>query len=336
MILAAAPEIGKGYLKGLRTMHDAETAISDLAVWVTSISDDQIRENLRGALLPGLRGDNDGVLVEALLTEIRPDEVAAILNILFEGTNGFASDSLFQILIERVAMAQPEATRKWALKTKGWSAGAAALVAASYSKDPEGVNEFLRLKCQDHHRLSDIAISYLQSISTPTFPLWFREHARNHAAFLVPILLYGQPSSIEILLEKVFSQIKDVPIAREYALKDKVADFVPTRIGRLLTDQVMRSAISGFVSGEIDWADYECWQSLQWAQEWLSASTSLELESLLVPLCRDYSSPSRAWNWLGRMPKLLVSNISIPARLVESLISVRRFEWPWEDRDTVI
>jgi hypothetical protein len=336
MILAAAPEVGKGYLKGLRAMHDAETAISDLAVWVTSISDGQIRENLRGALLPGLHGDDDGVLVEALLTDIRQDEVAAILNILFEGTNGFASDSLLRTLMERVAMAQPGETRKWATQTKLWSDGAAALIAASYSKDPKGVNELLSLKFQDHNRLADITISYLQSISAPAFPLWFREHARNHAAFLVPILLYGQPSSIEILLENLFSQIKDVPIAREYVLKDKVADFVPTRIGPLLADQAMRSAISGFVSGEIDWADYECWQSLQWAQEWLSASTSWELESLLVPLCRDYSSWSRAWNWLGKMPKLLVSNISVPARLVESLISVRRFEWPWEDRDTVI
>ncbi len=332
IILSAKPEIGIGYLRAMQKANNTRTASADLAAWISLIDDKQVRTNLRTALLPELRSDDEAELAESLLSDIQSDEVMNALDTLCEATSGFTSTSLQHLFVERIAIEHPAETRQWAAKTECWSAGAASLSAASFSKDEKGLGEALSFAV-DRLKLSEIVISYIDSMAIPSLPLWFRDYAKNHADFLLPIMLHGSERSAEIILQKIFSQLRDVPIACETALIDRIDDFTHSSVGPILIDQTMKSAITAFVSGAISWNTYESWSSAAWADKWLSKSTSWEIEGILIPLCNDYSSWSRAWSWIGKMP---ASNVQFLSKLMESLISARKPNWTWEERDTIV
>ena len=336
IILSAKPEIGIGYLRAMQKTNNTRTASADLAAWVALIDDKQVRKNLRTALLPELRSDDEAELAESLLSDIQSDEVMNALDTLCETTSGFPSSSLLHVFIERIAIEHPMETRQWAAKTECWSAGAASLSAASFSKDEKGLGEVLSFSV-DKLKLSEIIISYIDCMAAPSLPLWFRDYAKNHADFLLPIMLRGSERSVEIILQKIFSQLRDVPIACEKALIDRIGDFSHSSVGPILIDQTMKSAIAAFVSGAMSWNTYESFSSAAWANKWLSKSTSWDIEGLLIPLCNDYSSWSRAWSWIGKMPASPIpGNVQILPKLMESLISARKPNWPWEERDTIV
>jgi GTPase-associated protein 1, N-terminal domain type 1 len=335
-ILSAMPQIGAGFLRAMRQANRAATAGADLAGWISRINNGQVLRKLRTTLLPEVRSDDEIDLAESLLSNIGKDEVLNALDTLCDILNEVNPGPLQHVITEHLAVEHPTETRRWATKTKCWSASAADLTAASFTRDEKGLSELLTFQI-DERRLSQIVTSYIGGLSQPTFPLWFRNYAKNRADFLLPLMRNVGESSTDVVLDELFSQLRDVAIASELALLEPIGELASSKPDSILIDQAMRSAIRAFVAGVIPWNSYITWISAPWINTAFSGLTIWDVEEVLIPLCYDYPSWSRAWALVGHITELPIpKKLDVVPRLVESLVSRRNPNWPWEKHDTAV
>jgi hypothetical protein len=147
----------------------------------------------------------------------------------------------------------------------------------------------------------------------------------------MPLLALGSniPPDVSHTIQKVLEEVKEIPIAKAVDLVEKVHDLQQFSFGSRLIDIVMRSAVRGFIAGDIGLKACEKWQSTNWCAEWMERVTKWELESLLLEKSsNDKKAWSRAWQWIAFAPKVLYGRFPpVVPKIIESLLVARRWDW---------
>lgn len=332
VIVVNEPEIARGYLRGMKGGQEDFFASADLSSWLASVNVPETKAKLRAALLPEIRGDKDLPLAEQILRDASANEVSDILDILSMTTSGFRSSALRNVIIEIIAKNYPSELRYWSDSSKVWTEGVAAVVAATYENTVNGFRELLEETSWAPLRKTQVLTAYLDNISASSLPLWFKDYARRHADFLVPLMKLGKdtPERTSKILQRVFIEVKDIPIAEEHNLREAMPNFTDAPFGNQLIDTAMRSSITGFIAGQLEPQEFDKWQNPTWASEWFTSVNSWELQALVNNSCRDRSSWIRAWEWLAHAPDSLFWRPSpVATKIVDSLISAKRYQWDW-------
>ena len=334
-IIAEEPGIALGFLRGMRAHESGSSAADDLAVWIASLVDLDVRTRIRELMLPAIKSDDEASIAEELLRHLPEGDVSDALDTLSQSTCGFSCPRIRQIVSEQVGRVYPHCICEWANQTSAWSRDIAELIAMSYTSDEDGFNKLLSSPLSDPRHEAQILSAYLEIAVTPQVPSWFREYARRSSNFLVPLLALGSstPPDVSNTIQKILSEVRETPIAKEVDLVSKVGDFHGYPFGSALVDLGMRSAVGGFIAGDIDWKICEMWHSSNWGLKWLENATIWELESLLTRKCEDSNAWSRTWEWVVSAPESLYRRSPpVLPKLVESIVSTRR--WAWDDAIT--
>jgi hypothetical protein len=325
------PLIALGYLRGMKAQKSGHIASYDLARWISSLSGTDALNHIRKVLLQEIRSDQEAPIAEELFKHITEEDIYGVLEALSESTNGFSSQKIRQIVAEQLAIAHPRHLRNWARLTSKWSGGTASLVAATYTRDLEGFKELIGSPFSDLLRKAQVISRFLEMLSVPQLPFWFREHAEHNADFFIPLLTLGGeiPPDVSHTIQKVLEEVKEIPIAKAVELVDKIYNLQQFSFGSKLIDIAMRSAIGGYIVGDIGLKTCETWQSTNWGAEWVEKVTKWELESLLLEKSSNGKKAwSRAWQWIAYAPKVLYGRFPpVLPKIIESLLVARRWDW---------
>lgn len=325
-IISQAPSVALGYLKGAG--HDAfGGANNDLIEWIAAIRDTEPRRRVRSVLLPHIVRDDQTALIEELLRDIADVDVVEVLETITKSTESLLSPVLLNLLCTHLSGVHPKGVRNWARQASPWIRGAATIVAASYAATEAGLVELLGEAYSEPLQQALVVSAFLEGIGGAQFPLWLRNHAHESADFLVPLLGAGPnaPPEVNRILEKIGREVRDTPIARETQLVPIIGWFLDTQSSDGLLSLVMRSAITEYIEGTLDWKTCQKWQSSSWAETWLERVPTWEIESVVFRTANpSEQSWRRAWEWLARAPRVVYARSpEILSRLLEGLTSVR-------------
>lgn len=330
-IIANEPPIALSYLRGMKTLKSDRSDGKDLSTWIALVTDSDARGRIRGVLLPEIKSDEEAPIVEELLKNLAEEDICDVLDILAKSTGGFSPRKIRQVASEQLAYIYPHYIREWGRRTNVWSSDTAALIAASYTGDREGFKELLRNPLSDPGREAQVMAAFLEMVAVAQLPYWLREHARQSPDFLVPLLALGSdtPPDVAHVLQNVLDEVQEIPIAKELNLVNKIDSFQTFPFGSSLINLAMRSAIGGFIAGEIDWEACETWQSTDWGSRWMEKVTAWDLQSLVSrKRFDDESELGRAWKWVAAAPEALYRRSpSLLPNLIEDLVSPRPWDW---------
>jgi hypothetical protein len=100
-------------------------------------------------------------------------DVYSVLEALSESTNGFSSQKIRQIIAEQLAIGYRNDLRNWAGVTSTWSGGTASLVAATYTRDLDGLKELVGSPFSDALRKAQVISKFLEMVAVPQLPYGF-------------------------------------------------------------------------------------------------------------------------------------------------------------------
>ncbi len=330
-IIANEPLIALSYLHGMKTYKSDPSAGKNLSTWIALLTDSDARRRIRDVLLPEIKGDDEAPVAEELLKNLAEEDISHVLDTLAKSTGGFSARKIRQVASEQLSYVYPHQIREWACRTNMWSSNTAALVATSYTGDLEGFKELLQNRLSDPRREGQVMAAFVEMVAVPRLPYWLREHARQSPDFLVPLLALGSdtPPDVAHVLQKVIDEVQEIPIAKKLNLVNKIDSFQTFPFGSSLINLAMRSAIGGFIAGEIDWEVYETSQSTDWGGQWMEKVTAWDLQSLVSrKRFHNESELGRAWKLIAAAPEALYQRSpSLLHNLIEGLVSPRPWDW---------
>jgi hypothetical protein len=330
-IILEEPLIAQHYLRGMTTLGYTAKASEDLVSWISSVApNESIRKRFRSVLLPHVYSEEEAPLVEELLRDVPNEEVFQVLEILCGSQCPLRFRRISQVASERLSMSYPTSVRSWAHATTSWNTPAAAVVAATYSRDLDGLKQLQNEPLMHSRRGSEILGAFVDSLGVDRLPLWFKNYLREDASLFVPLLALGAetPNALSATIGNVLNEIRDIPIARKSCLLDQIAVFADCPFGANLIDQSMRSALGNFLIGDIDLTACKAWQDTVWGLRWLLDTHGYDLKSLITrPLYNNSTAWERAWSWLADIPQDIFQRTPLTVlEIVQGLISSI---YPW-------
>jgi len=330
-IILEDPLIAYQYLLGMGSRGSASKASENLVSWISSdVPDREMRKRIRNVLLPQLGTEEEALLLEELLRDVSNDEVFNILETLSGPQCALKSRRICQVASERLSLPYPDSVRCWARDTEAWSTLAAPLVAATYSRDPVGLKQLQNDPVLHSIRRADILGAFIDSLSVDRLPLWFKDNLKEDPSLLVPLLALGAetPKLLLATITNLLNQVKDLPIARENALREQIALFTDGPFGANLVDQTMRSVVGCFMAGEIDLSACKTWHNTSWGMRWLLDIPGYDLKAIVTrPLYNNTKAWERAWTWLAEIPAEVFRRTPLTVlEIAQGLIS---FRYPW-------
>lgn len=332
-IITTEPDIAQGFLLGMKEQGELSIAEADLMAWLTTATDPKVYSRLQSALLPQIEGDSEAALAEELLTHVDRTSLTTILNTLCRTTDNFTSPRIRQIVGERISEVFPVEVRSWGRSTNAWSEGVAEVIAAAYPANATGFIELLEDSFANPERKAEVIAVFLDTISIRGLPLWLKEHVKRDASFLIPVLALGRETSQKVsdVVSRILEEVRDLPLAMSPDIIDIITNVRHLSFSDILIDRALRSAIVGFIKGEIDRESFQVWQAQDWSIRWFERVNSWDLESLVVGKSYDnLQAWEKAWAWTSEAPDVLYyRDPPIIPVLVAKLIGARRGNWKW-------
>ncbi len=329
-LIAAAPAIAGGYLRGLHLAGERQSGREALAGWIAGLAAPELRHSLREEVLPEVREDYDAGLVEQLCRDLSGDDVDAALTAIVTGTDGFSSEQVLATLQEVVAGHHPDAVRAWAVSRKKWPSGVVSLLAATFPVDSTGFAQAAAFDAGSARRRGDLLTAYLGACISSRVPGWLKESARQSADWLVLMLGEGEELSQATanVLDRLLPELRDIPIATRSDVRPIVSSLSRFPFWVPLTDLALRSAVSQFVEGALRESVCCDWFSEAWAAKWVSQVSRGDLSSVLIYPVNDLGGRERAFRWLAFSPESLYQRDAalVPGMFWE-LVSERRYGW---------
>jgi hypothetical protein len=329
-LIAASPSIAGGYLRGLGSAGGAQAGREALVGWIAGLDSPALRHSLREEVLPQIRDDYDVALIEQLCRNLPSEDVGESLSALAKGTDGFAPEKVLATLQEVVAGPYPDEVRAWAVPRKQWPSGVASLVSATFPADAAGFAQVVRFDAGDGKRRADVLTSFLGSCTSSRVPGWLKDSVRQSADWLAQMLSLGDgiPASTSSLLERLLSELRYVPVASRSDLRPVMCGLLRFPFWPSLADLTLRSAVTGFVEGDLSEDECREWFSEVWASGWVGEVSRGDLAAALLHPVSDTERRERAFRWLAFAPSALYERqASLVPGLFWELVSERQFGW---------
>ena len=298
-LITRVPSLAASYLQGIRGHSYEAEGRQHLTGWLAAVANRGIRGEIRRSLLPDLRSDDNAPIAAELLQELSPEDVQGAPEPLAIATRGFSTPGLRRAIENVLCPAHPDIVREWASRTSLWSMGVAALVAASFSPNEQGMRAIVAAGFSAEKK-AQVMSMFLHRIAEDRYPPWFVEFTQHDPEVLIQLLIGGVPNLPEVALEinRVLHDIRPIPIVRASQLQDLIGDFSGSVFFESLVDTTMRSIIDAYVDGQLSDQDCQRWQQADWTGHWLGHVDG-RLVSTLLTQRRHYDVDKwvRAWRW---------------------------------------
>jgi hypothetical protein len=333
-LIGIEPRIGVLFLNSEKSNDGENTTIEELTSWVANISDRETLDRIKKEILPEVKGDQFKSLTEELLRQLSKEEIYWVLDTLSKSTNGFKVNEIRTIICEKVSKQFPIETREWAIKTNYWSSEAAYLLSATYSDGLTGIIEIIQTaKFNRLIKAQILAASILEISQNHSLPQWFQEFAKINQD-LIPALMpidTSIPVDVSKAIKKVLDEVWELPLVCEFQVQE-FDSFISTNqysFSSSLISSAMRSAVSNYITGNIDWQTYQNWESTSWGEKWISNDSARDILLILSRKCLvSQDAWLNSWKWLAYVSEeFYQNNASLPTKLIESLLSSFKGSW---------
>ncbi len=329
-LIAAAPLIAGGFLRGIHAADESKGGREALVGWIAGLGASQTLHALRREVLPEVRNDQDASVVEQLCRGLSSEEVGEALTALDKGTDGFVPEKLLEALQEVVAGPHPEEVRAWANPKKKWSPGVTSLVAATFPTDASGLNQVAAFGAGYGERRAELLTVFLGTCTSPRVPGWLKDVAAHSADWLIPLLTLGSemPQKTSELLDRLVPDLRQFPLAAHTDLRSSLGALSGFDFWLALVDLTLRDAVTGFVEGRLSEPDCRGWFSEGWASSWAGNVSRGDLAGALIHPVHDPDRRERAFRWLAFAPSPLYErHATFVPGLFWELVSERRHGW---------
>ena len=332
-LLNLEPSLAARYLRGA-----GPSAPSLVTSWLTGTKDVNVLRAVRKAILPVLVGDESEELVSALLRDLTSSEVPGTLDELFRASNGFATDSVRGVVIDRLSSVYPAEVRRWATQKKvRWTQGVSDVLAATFADSPAGYEEFLSETRLSGTQRAQTLAKMLESYASSGIPYWLREMVSQNGA-LVDILAsvpLPAPEQIDHALYRILNEVEDIKLSK--AVADDLQRFEGSKVFPLLVDKVMRARLVAYVTVEEEQSQAASVGESEAADSWVRSISSGQLSGLLL---RGHTAGkegvARAWSWVsGASHALYERQDMVLSDLFDTLLPYTRQSFE-QDTETAI
>ncbi len=302
-----------------------DSAPHALAGWLSSTHDPKILREVRKSVLPSLRYLDHEELLSALLRDVTEAEAKETLSILSDMSDGFAGDSIRNVVADRLSSTYPHLVRQWGAQTRDWTHGIALTVASSYARNRHGFDELLEGQELAGRRQAEVLAEMLLSQTSSGTPYWLREMMSQDAR-IIGTLLFADTNvseNVEATLSKVLDEVPDISLSSSDELLDTVLRFESRAVFPQLYELAMRSAIASFVADGVDSPAMRAFVGNQQSAHWLQRVQISQLSVLLQRSCQSGTSAvARAFKWISDAPRALYERKpSVIPELCDSLLA---------------
>lgn len=305
-----------------------------LAGWLSSTCDPKILREVRKSVLPSFRYLDQEELLSALLRDVTELDVKEILDVLADISDGFAGDSIRNVVADKISSPYPHLVRQWGAGTRDWTHGISLTVASSYARNRHGFDELLEGNELAGRRQAEVLAAMMLSQTSSTTPYWLREMMSQDARIIGTLLFADTDVSenVEAALSKVLDEVPDMSLSSSDDLLDAMWRFESRVIFPQLYELALRSAIASFVADGMDSPTMRGFIGNQRSAQWLQKVSSTQLSGLLLRSCHTQSAAvARALKWISEAPPALYDRRpSVIPELCDSLLARVR-QSPAED-----
>jgi GTPase-associated protein 1, N-terminal domain type 1 len=309
-----------------------EAARRGLTDWLSSTSDTQAIRIVRESILASNLKLDDPDLLSALLRRIDAADVTPTLFQLSQLGAAFATQSVRQVVTDRISSVYPNLVRKWAENSPVWSPGVSEIVASTYAQNRTGFNEFLATNEFSCDQQTRVLSALLQTQLSGGFPYWLQELIAEDSR-VMRVLLRAKPDhSAEIIpvLNRVIADVPDLPLSDSRDLLHSVLNFSDQRFFAQLRDSAMRSVVKRYVRDAVNADDTHEFSNHPSTIPWFATVSGSKLGALLVHSSSSGAEAvSRALTWTADAPGALYKRQpSVLPELCDSLLSCVRRSFP--------
>ena len=248
-------------------------------------------------------------------------------------TDGFANQSVRNVVTDRISSPYPNAVRQWGSETRKWTHGVVLTVASAYPNNRQGFDDLLGGSELNGRRQAEVLAAMLSAQTSSSSPYWLREIMSQDPRIISILLLADSEVSedVEAALSKVLGEVSDISLASSEELLNSVLRFENRPVFPQLFEAAMRSAIASYVADGVDTTAVRDFLSDPRAARWLKNVSGSQLAALLVRNCHSTAAVTRAMRWISEAaPSLYERRPSVLPDLCDSLM-LRMRQYPSED-----
>ncbi len=337
-LIRMEPQLGLLFLNSEK--HDLEmTNLETLSSWVSKTSDSESLRRIRSVMLSEVKDDRYKSLAVELLRLLDESDVYWVLDTLSKSTSGFSAPEIRKVICAQVSKTYPVTTRVWAARATFWSDETANIAAATYPEDSTALIELIQSTQYDELKKAQVLAAFISIISQGrSLPQWFCEFAKSDTNLLPTLLLVNDnlPDDIVRVIKKILNEVSDIPLTKLFRIEQINAIISANEsLSDSLIEAAMKSVISGYIAGDLDWKAYRAWESTNWGENWISAVNSQSLQLIINHNCsKSREAWISGWRWLSNSSQNLYrKNLSLVPILINTLLTICPRDWHAEATD---
>ena len=254
---------------------DRNRVISSIAEWCRCDYAASVRPALRESLLPEINRVGDAPLVEELLRDLGPEEVAGVCNVI-ENQLAFRDSPLSDVVSRLVGERQPHQVQEWA-RINGWSSyQAAVVVAAAYPATSEGLDELLSTDISTSQNRSLLLAAFIDRVSAASPPKWLVAALEvDLRCWDLLVIGINEVEVNRVVVKLVRGGLRRSPIARVRGASRVLRDVSGTD-STILKEYTIRQLLADYLENFKDIRKVERWFQESWVIETLAQIRSTQ------------------------------------------------------------
>jgi hypothetical protein len=299
-----------------------------LLEWCRAQRSQSVRSALRAELLPAVTNEGDAPLVDELLRDLVSADIPFVCDIVAR-IEAFDDEVLNSTAAFALTATGREEVRQWASTHACDSRRVAALVAASYPQDEQGIRGILGDYETDALKQRAIVVALIERVSKYSLPLWLERLLAAEPRVWAILLAPPDDAVIHELVSRLVRRIRRSAIARIDDAGAVVNRFAAIHHDDVIRDHAVRQVFSDFLEADSDEDRLRDWIDRQWVMDWISRAPRGVLRGEIAnALSETRAAWMRGWRLLAALPqRICIENPGVTYDAINTLL--QRCE-PWE------